>query len=270
MEIIKRYLTKNRCYTNPVKIKIEKLVLHSLGVAQPNANVLIRSWDSADAGVSIHAFVMDHQIVQTLPWDIKAWHVGSGKNGSYNNCSIGVEICEPSGHKYNGGTMVGYDVDKNAEYFKAVYNNAVELFAFLCKQYDLDPLKDILCHCEVFKLGYGSNHADVMQWFPKHGKSMDTFRADVKAMLSTEYIPSKSITPKSDPKDIIWAQAKLNKVLAQVSGFTSLKIDGIYGPKMRIAVLMYWDLLGWGKDMADDGKMIGKATIAALAAERTE
>lgn len=191
MNLVKRHMTKNRCYTNVTKIKVEKLVLHSLGVAQPNANVLINQWDSATAGVSIHAFVMDNQIIQTLPWDYRAWHVGKGNKGSYNNCAIGVEICEPTGHKYNGGTMVGYDAKKNATYFEKVYNNAVELFAMLCNEFKLDPKKDILCHCEVYKLGYGSNHADVMQWFPKHGKSMDTFRSDVVAQMKKKYTPSK-------------------------------------------------------------------------------
>ncbi|MBR4870107.1 MAG: LysM peptidoglycan-binding domain-containing protein, partial [Oscillospiraceae bacterium] len=31
-----------------------------------------------------------------------------------------------------------------------------------------------------------SNHGDVMHWFPKHGKSMDTFRAAVKELLAKE------------------------------------------------------------------------------------
>lgn len=191
MNLVKRYMTKNRCYTGATKIKVEKLVLHSLGVAQPNANVLINQWDSATAGVSIHAFVMDNQVIQTLPWDYRAWHVGKGNKGSYNNCAIGVEICEPAGHKYNGGTMIGYDIKKNATYFEKVYNNAVELFAMLCNEFKLDPKKDILCHCEVHKLGYGSNHADVMQWFPKHGKSMDAFRSDVVAQMKKKYTQSK-------------------------------------------------------------------------------
>ncbi len=266
MNIVKNFMARNRCYTNPVKIKIEKLVLHSLGVAQPNANVLIRSWDTAEAGVSIHAFIMDNQIIQTLPWNYKAWHIGSGSKGSYNNCSIGVEICEPAGHKYNGGAMIGYDIVKNAEYFAAVYKNAVELFAYLCKEYKLDPLKDILCHSEVYKLGYGSNHADVMHWFPKHGKSMDTFRADVKALLDKPSIPAKAITPASSKENIKWAQERLNAVIP--AWLPKLNVDGSYGAKTRIAVLVYWDLLGWGKHMQDDGTKIGTATREALAVGR--
>lgn len=268
MELIKRYMTKNRCYTNATKIKVDKLVLHSLGVAQPNANVIINNMDNQTAGTSVHAFIMDNQVIQTLPWDYKAWHVGSGSKGSYNNCSIGVEICEPAGHKYNGGTMVGYDVAKNATYFTKVYNNAVELFVYLCNEFNLDPIKDILCHCEVHKLGYGSNHADVMQWFPKHGKSMDTFRADVKALLDKEYIPSNAITPESPTKDVKWAQEKLNAVLPE--WLPRLKVDGSYGPKTRIAVLVYWDTLGWGTHMKDDGTKIGKSTRQALAEGRAK
>lgn len=266
MNLIQRYMTKNRCYTNPIKIKPTKLVLHSTGVAQPNANVFINSWDNQDAGKSVHAFIMDNQVIQTLPWDYKGWHVGTGTKGSYNNNAIGVEICEPAGHKYNGGTMVNYDIKKNATYFAKVYNNAVELFAYLCKEYKLDPLKDIQCHCEVYKLGYGSNHADVMQWFPLHKKSMDTFRADVKALL--EHVPTKAITPASSAADIKWAQDKLNSVIP--AWLPKLKVDGSYGPKTRMAVLVYWDQLGWGKDMADDGKKIGTATRNALAQGRVK
>lgn len=266
MNLIQEYMTKNRCYTNPVKISVKKLVLHSLGVAQPNADILINSWDTQTAGVSIHAFIMDNQIIQTLPWEYKGWHVGSGKNGSYNSCSIGVEICEPSGHKYNGGTMIGYDVGKNAVYFEKVYNNAVELFAYLCSKYGLDPEKDIVCHCEAHKLGYGSNHADVMHWFPKHGKSMDTFREDVKNMLNKGDMPEKAITPESPKDDIKWAQERLNAVTP--SWLPRLVVDGQYGAKTRLAVLVYWDMLGWGKDMADNGTRIGKATRKALGARR--
>jgi N-acetylmuramoyl-L-alanine amidase CwlA len=192
MKATPRFMTKNRCYTNAIKLKPTKLVLHSLGVAQPNANVLINSWNNQTEDKCVHAFIMEHEIIQTLPWNYKAWHVGKGPKGSWNSCAIGVEICEPSGHKYNGGTMVNYDVKKNATYFEAVYNNAVELFAYLCKEYSLEPLKDIYCHCEVNKLGYASNHADVMQWFPKHGKSMDTFRSDVKEKLAEMQKPKKN------------------------------------------------------------------------------
>lgn len=258
MNITKRFMSKNRCYTNQTKIKPTKLVLHSLGVAQPNANVLISSWDTQEAQVSIHAFIMEHEVIQTLPWDYRAWHVGRGKNGSYNDCAIGVEICEPSGHKYNGGTMVGYDSVKNKDYFAAVYKNAVELFTYLCKEFNLDPLKDIVCHSEVYALGYGSNHSDVMQWFPEHGKSMDTFRQDVKAAMA--FTPKAPITKNSDTQSIKWLQEKLNKA----NPSCTIPVTGKYDPKTRIAVLAYAETKGWDWEKST-GWQVGIGTINILA-----
>ena len=84
--------------------------------------------------------------------------------------------------------------------------------------------------------------------------------------VQEEYIPSKAITPDSPKQDIVWAQERLNKVLPD--WMPRLAVDGVYGPKTRIAVLVYWDMLGWGKDMADDGKKMGKATRQALSEYR--
>ena len=75
-------------------------------------------------------------------------------------------------------------------------------------------------------------------------------------------MPSKTITPESPKEDIKWAQAKLNNVIP--NWLPKLNIDGNYGPKTRIAVLIYWDQLGWGKHMSDDGTRIGKSTRQAL------
>lgn len=129
-------------------------------------------WNARFSGgksVCVHAFIgklADGSIAtyQTLPWDYRGRHAGGKANDSY----IGFEICE--------------DGLTDPAYFYAVYKEAVELCVYLCKQYGLTE-KNIICHSEGHKLGIASNHADVMHWFPKHGKSMDTFRADVKADL---------------------------------------------------------------------------------------
>ena len=78
-----------------------------------------------------------------------------------------------------------------------------------------------------------------------------------------EYTPTKAITPESSKEDIRWAQDKLNAVLPD--WFPRLKVDGSYGTKTRLAVLVYWDMLGWGSHMRDDGTKIGKSTREALA-----
>ena len=45
-------------------------------------------------------------------------------------------------------------------------------------------------------MGIASNHADVMHWFPRFGKSMDTLRADVKAKLEGEIKPIPEPKPE--------------------------------------------------------------------------
>lgn len=160
-------------------------MVHSTGANNPNlkryvqpddgklgANNNGNHWNQfrpAWSQVCVHAFIgklADGSIAtyQTLPWNMRGWHCG----GDGNNTHISFEICE--------------DNLTDANYFERVYKEAVELTAYLCKMYGLDPSKNgvILCHSEGAQWGIASNHADVMHWFPKFGKNMDTFRADVK------------------------------------------------------------------------------------------
>lgn len=159
-------------------------MVHSTGVAQPDAMVFLKNWNKPGVGACVHAFITEDKIYKCLPWNWRGWHAG----GSANNTHISFEICEPAGHTYKGGTMIGYDPEKNADYFAKVYKNAVELTAMLCKFFNLDPLEDgvVICHAEGYKRGIASNHADVLHWFPRHGKTMDDFRADVVALMDNE------------------------------------------------------------------------------------
>lgn len=194
MNLHKQLLTKNECYTRGVSITPIGVMVHSTGANNPNLKRYVQPDDGLlgtnNAGnhfnqprpggrkVCVHAFIgklADGSIAtyQTLPWAMRGWHSGTGSKGSANNMGyIGFEICE--------------DGLTDPVYFKKVYREAVELTAYLCKLYKLDPKKDgvIICHSEGHKRGIASNHVDVMHWFPKHGKSMDTFRADVVKEMS--------------------------------------------------------------------------------------
>lgn len=123
---------------------------------------------------------------QTLPWNHRGWHGGSGAKGSVNDTHISFEICE--------------DGLSDVTYFNAVYKEAAELCAYLCKEYKLDPMADgvIIGHYEGHKRGIASNHADPGHWFPRHGKSMDSFRVEVKKLLSaaTPRIPINPTAPE--------------------------------------------------------------------------
>ena len=191
MNLRKLILTENACYKAGKKITPKGIMVHSTGANNPylrryvgpddgllGVNQYNNHWnqDRPDGKqVCVHAFIgklKDGSIAtyQTLPWDHRGWHAG----GSANDTHIGFEICE--------------DGLTDASYFSAVYKEAAELCVYLCKQYGLTE-KDIICHSEGYKLGIASNHGDVMHWFPKHGKSMDTFRAEVKRLLTAIEIP---------------------------------------------------------------------------------
>ena len=183
MNLTERILTGSDCWKAGRTITPKGVMVHSTGVAQPDPEVFLKNWNKPGLEACAHAFVYKDGVIQTLPWNWRGWHAGVPKGGgvSANNTHISFEILEPAGHTYQGGTMIGYDAEKNAAYFDAVYRGAVELTAMLCARYGLDPLEPgvVVDHSEGCALGIASNHADVSHWFPKHGKDMDQFRADV-------------------------------------------------------------------------------------------
>lgn len=204
MKLVKQLLTKNDCYKSGRTIAPKGVMVHSTGANNPKVsryvpgndeigwNIGGNHWDqtrqyvytdgtsttgyrdyskklkSTKYSACVHAFVgkfADGAVgaVQTLPWSMRGWHCA----GDANDTHISFEICE--------------DGLEDVSYFEAVYRQAVELTAYLCRQFDLDPLADgvVICHSEGHARGVASNHADVMHWFPRFGKTMDNFRADV-------------------------------------------------------------------------------------------
>ena len=190
MNLHKLYLTENACYKANRKMNVKGIMVHSTGANNPwlkryigpddgllGVNKYNNHWNTCHPDgreICAHAFVgklADGSIAtyQTLPWDICGWHSGSGKKGSANFLGyIGFEICE--------------DGLTDSRYFNKVYTEAVDLCVFLCQEFGLTE-KNIICHSEGHNMGIASAHSDVMHWFPKFCKSMDTFRSDVKKML---------------------------------------------------------------------------------------
>lgn len=192
MKIVESILTKNLCYTAGRKITVKGLMLHSVGCNQPKASVFINSWNSASYDrACVHGFIdaNDGTIYQTLPWNHRGWHCGSGSKGSGNNTHIGVEMCEPACIKYTGGSSFTCSDTATAKACaERTYQAAVELFAMLCKEYGLDPLADgvVISHKEGHSRGIASNHGDPEHLWTqlKMGYTMDTFRKAVKAAMS--------------------------------------------------------------------------------------
>lgn len=192
MRLVESFLTGNPCYAAGRKIAVKGLMLHSVGCPQPKASAFIRSWDSpAHGGSCVHGFIdgEDGTVYQTLPWNHRGWHCGSGSRGSGNNTHIGVEMCEPACIRYTvGSNFTCSDVDAARAVAERTYRAAVELFAMLCVKYGLDPLADgaVISHKEGCARGIASNHGD-----PEHlwaqlgmGYTMDGFRRAVRTVMA--------------------------------------------------------------------------------------
>lgn len=74
-----------------------------------------------------------------------------------------------------------------------------------------------------------------------------------------DYIPIAPINKESNTKDIKWLQEKLNKANPNYT----IPVDGKYGPKTRIAVLMYAESKGWDWSKST-GYSAGQGTINSL------
>lgn len=204
LNIINSILTKNPCYTGGRKLDAVKgLMIHSVGCPQPSAQVFVKNWNSPSCdNVCVHAFIDANtgDVYQTLPWNWRGWHCASGSKGSGNNTHVGVEMCEPSTIKYTGGASwveTGDGSNTKAAVMRT-YKAAVELFAHLCKEFNLDPLADgvIISHSEGYKRGIASNHGDVEHIWNKFGLTMSQFRQDIKAAMG-----GVSAAPSQHPTD---------------------------------------------------------------------
>ena len=209
-------MTNSTCYKKTGRMAVKGILWHSTGANNPWLKRYVQPSDNASDKAELLAKLGKNQYkndwnhisveaglnawigklangtvatVQTMPWDYRPWGCGSGRRGSCNNGWIQFEICE--------------DALTDKAYFEAVYKEACELTAYLCKMFSLNP-KDsvsfngvsvpvILCHQDSYKLGLGSNHGDVYNWFNKYGKTMDNVRNDVAALMTS----SGTIMPNS-------------------------------------------------------------------------
>lgn len=202
LNIIKAHAVNNLCYIAAQKMTPQGIVVHSTGANNPHLNRYVDAPDAVGANaygnhwnvpkpggskVCVHAFVgydknKQVRVAEILPLDICCWGVGSGKNGSYNYnpAYIQFEICEDG------------LADKN--YYNRAFAVAAEYCAELCKTYNIEVDK-IVGHCEAYRLGYGSNHADPEHWMKNFGETMDNFRGKVSVILE-----NGNSTPETEDK----------------------------------------------------------------------
>lgn len=210
-------LTSSTCYNGTYRFKPKGILWHCTGCNNPNLwryvqpsnndpnkdtllakigkNYYGSDWNHSTVYAGVNAWIgklADGTVatVQSLPWDYAPWGCASGAYGSCNNTHIQFEMCE--------------DALNDKSYFDKCYKEGVELTAYLCKLYGIDPkgmtrvgattVPTILCHYDSYNYGVGSGHYDVYNWFNKFGKTMDDVRNDVAALLN-----QKEETPVPEP-----------------------------------------------------------------------
>lgn len=251
MRLYKAMLTHNDCYLRGRTIRPQGVMVHSTGANNPYLRRYVapddgrlgtpssRHWNQSGVGACVHAMIgkaADGSVCtyQTLPWNMRGWHCGRSGNDTH----IAFEICEDS------------LTDKG--YFQATYQAAVELTAYLCKRFGLNPLADgvVLCHSEGYARGIASNHADVLHWWRKFGVSMDDFRADVAAALKggerdlTEQevraIVREELAAAQSERDKLpvsdWAKEGLEK--AKAAGITDGKRPRGWATREEVALMV--------------------------------
>lgn len=237
MNLHQLILAKNACYIAGRKIKPTGIMVHSTGVNNPRISRYVgpddgqlgqnkynNHWNQPmTRNVCVHAFIGllgDGKTIatyQTLPWDHRAWHGASGPKGSVNDTHISFEICE--------------DGLRDRAYFNAVYKEATELCAMLCVLYSINPLQKsgthgIIDHVGGAALGVAStNRSDVGHWFPRHGKSMDTFRTDVKKLLDMEDDGMTTAEIKKIVREVLDEDNPMYKDIKDVPNYWRLEVQ---------------------------------------------
>lgn len=188
LEVVDYILTDSPNYKRSGRLAVSGLMLHSVGMSQPDAKYLADVFgDPGYDRAGVHGFIdaKTGVVYHTLPWNRVAWHCG----GDGMLTHIGVEMCETDASVYDGNNLTITDRAQAKKDCKTAYDSAVKLFARLCDEYGLDPLKDgvVISHSEGSERGIATNHGD-----PEHywdavglGYTMDGFREDVHMLMNT-------------------------------------------------------------------------------------
>ncbi len=192
MKIIEKFAINNPCYKNNIPFKNSKpigMIVHSVGVSQPDPLVFVKNHSVVTSQVVPHGFMgEDGTMYQLLRFNQKGWHGGSGIKGSVNDTHIGIETTEPKGIKYNSTGTAFSITDETAvkSFVSNMFKQTVELAAYLCKMFDWDPLDDgiLLSHNEAGKRKIASGHVDPDHIWDRYGFTMDKFRQEVYNILN--------------------------------------------------------------------------------------
>ena len=142
---------------------INAVVIHYVGnpgtTARANRNYFA-SLSSGEEGIyaSSHFVVgLEGEVVQCVPLTEIAY-ASNGRNGD----TVSIEVCHP---------------DETGEFSPVTYRRCVELTAWLCQEFKLDPEKDIIRHYDV-------TGKECPRYYVEHPDAWEQLKADVAAELA--------------------------------------------------------------------------------------
>lgn len=224
LNIIKKFLTKNRCYQIGQKRDPIGIQLHTIGCGQGTAQSVADYWNQYAISACV-TYIVDcdtpGKVLQCLPEDYYTW----ADAGYGNQNLITFEICESDYIKYTNGA--NYDVLDKAKFKADImrgYQTAVQLCADICKRYKWNPqsklpsgLYLISSHDEGRRAGLSTAHVDPTHVWDRFGLNMDKFRADVVSAMNGEII-TQPVTEKLYRVRRTWTD-----VQSQIGAYTILE-----------------------------------------------
>lgn len=115
-----------------------------------------------DTYASAHLFIDRDSALEIIPLEEKAYHAG---NRWYNACSIGIELC----------------IEKDGTFHHNTIKRAIEIGAYLCGKYKIDPIQRQIRHYDVT----GKLCPKPWVLVPSLFKA---FKLDVAAAMKGEYV----------------------------------------------------------------------------------
>ena len=162
----KDYLTVNP-YSRPGEPleKINGVVIHYVGNPGTTAHANRNYFESLASGLentyaSSHFIVgLEGEVIQCVPLTEIAY-ASNTRNGD----TVSIEVCHP---------------DETGEFSRVTYDRTVELTAWLCREFRLDPSQDVIRHYDV-------TGKECPRYYVEHPEAWDDFRADVASEMKRQ------------------------------------------------------------------------------------
>lgn len=253
-EITREYIKNGNARSGQKINNVRFIVSHDIGNGGSTARANRNYFNNHQPSASAHTFIDDKEILEIVPLWEKAWHVQYNKpidnrlfGDDANDCAIGVELC-------HGGSID----------FNEAYKKYVCYHAYLCKQFALNPYKDIVGHYTLDP----ERRSDPLNAFKPHGISWTKFISDVVDALGGKVaeapktqVKTEVVTKPSNEKELktLVKNGDRGQIVKTIQTLVKVTSDGIFGKNTEAAVKRFQK----SKGLSQDG-IVGKNTWKSL------